>query len=63
MGNLDPSLGLLPSMDLDMNVGEGFELSMTLSDGEFGKYFSDDAFFGAMISSLGSGLDGFDSGM
>lgn len=60
MPNLDPALGV--GVDYDINIGDGFEqaIGMTLGDGEFGQYFGDDAFFGAMMGSLGTNLSSFD---
>jgi hypothetical protein len=59
MGNIDPSLG----MDLRYTMGDGFEqaMGMTLGVGDFGNYFSDDAFFGSIMDSVGGGpgFDGF----
>lgn len=59
MGNIDPSLG----MDLGYTMGDGFEqaMGMTLGVGDFGNYFSDDAFFGSIMDSVGGGpgFDGF----
>jgi hypothetical protein len=63
-GNIDPSLGV--GSELDFTLGEGFEqaMGMTLGDGDFQKYFSDDAWLGAMMmdSVAGGGVGNiFDS--
>jgi len=51
--NIDPALSM-GNMDFDFAVGEGFEqaMGMTLGDGGFGSYFSDDSFLGAMMDSV-----------
>jgi hypothetical protein len=51
--NIDPALSM-GNMDFDFAVGEGFEqaMGMTLGDGGFGGYFSDDYFLGAMMDSV-----------
>lgn len=51
-GNVDPSLG----MEFGYAMGDGFEqaMGMTLGLGDFGgTYFSDDAFFGNVMDSVG----------
>jgi hypothetical protein len=63
-GNIDPSLGV--GADFDFAVGDGFEQAMglTLGEGDFQKYFSDDAWLGAMMmdSVAGGGVGNiFDS--
>ncbi|KAI9743128.1 MAG: hypothetical protein M1818_003423 [Claussenomyces sp. TS43310] len=65
VAGMDANLGMLSGMEYDVNLGDEFEqaMGMTLGDGDFGKYFGDEAFFGAMIGSFGSGpLEGFDPG-
>ncbi|KAL3424857.1 hypothetical protein PVAG01_04138 [Phlyctema vagabunda] len=48
---IDPAL----SMDIGYGMGDGFEqaMGMTLGDGQFEKYFSDDAFFGSLMDTMG----------
>ena len=51
-GNLDPALG----MEFGYAMGDGFEqaMGMTLGFGDFGeRYFSDDAFLGTIMDSVG----------
>jgi hypothetical protein len=49
--NIDPAL----SMDLEYTMGDGFEqaMGMTLGDGDFGKYFTDDNFFASIMDTVG----------
>jgi len=52
--NIDPSLGM--GSEFNFTMGDGFEqaMGMTFDNAEIGKYFSDDAFFGAVMDySLG----------
>lgn len=52
-------------MGLEYTMGDGFEQAMgiTMGDGSyFGKYLSDDAFFGAMMDSMGGGPGPFFEG-
>jgi len=53
-GSIDPGLGI--GADLEYSMGDGFEQAIGLTmggDNYFGKYLTDDAFFGAMMDSVG----------
>lgn len=54
IGNIDPNLSMMSGMEYDIKAGDGFEqaMGMTLGEGDF-NYFSDDAFFGAVMDSVG----------
>jgi hypothetical protein len=59
--NIDPALGASSTAGYNPAVGDGFEqaVGMALGEGELGQYFSDDAFFGAMME--GMPADAFDN--
>jgi len=63
--NIDPALSMGPP-DLDFAIPEGFEqaMGMTLGEGGFANYFSDDYFLGSLMDSFPTGAGGppFDVG-
>lgn len=52
--NIDPALGVTGTSGYGPIIGDGFEqtIGMSIGDGQLGQYFSDDAFFRAMMEGM-----------